>query len=202
LYTSTLFDYRPEFFARLGPAIELGRSFVRPEYQRQYAPLLLLWKGISAVAARRPDHPVLFGAVSISNDYTPASRRLIVRYLESQEDARYACPRLAGLLRPRKAFHPRPGTDNESISLLLRDAEELSAVVADVEPDGKGIPILLKQYLRLGGKLLGFNVDPKFSNTLDGLIMVDLRQVPAALLQRYLGKEAAAKFISHHASAQ
>jgi putative hemolysin len=195
LYTSTLFEYRPEFFSRIGPAIELGRSFVRPEYQKQYAPLLLLWKGIAAIVARRPDHPVLFGAVSISNDYQPVSRRLIVRYLETHQ----LSPDLAGLLRPRKPFHAtRRGTDNESISLMLRDAEELSEVTADIEPDGKGIPILLKQYLRLGGKLLGFNIDPRFSNALDGLIMVDLRQTPSAILQRYLGRDAAATFIAHH----
>ena len=197
LYTSTLFEYRKGFFEQLGPAIELGRSFVRPEYQKQYAPLLLLWKGIAAVAARRPDHPVLFGAVSISNDYGAVSRRLIVRYLEAHQ----LCPDLSGLVRPRKPFDAvRRGTDNESISLMLRDIEELSALTADIEPDGKGVPVLLKQYLRLGGKLLGFNVDARFSNALDGLIMVDLRQTPTAILQRYLGKEAAAKFAAYHAN--
>jgi putative hemolysin len=196
LYTSTLFDYRPEFFAQLGPAIELGRSFVRPEFQKQYAPLLLLWKGIAALVARRPDHPILFGAVSISNDYKAVSRRLIARYLE----ANLLSAGLAGLLRPRKPFHAtRRGTDNESISLMLRDIEELSAVTADIESDGKSIPILLKQYLRLGGKLLGFNVDPRFSDALDALIMVDLRQTPGAILQRYLGKQAAANFVAYHA---
>jgi len=197
LYTSTLFEYRTEFFARLGPAVELGRSFVRVEFQKQYAPLLLLWKGISALVARRPDHPILFGAVSISNDYQPVSRRIMVRYLEAQESS----PELAGLLRPRRPFHSnRRGTDNEAISLMLRDVEELSAVTADIEPDGKGIPILLKQYLRLGGKLLGFNVDAKFSNALDGLILVDLRQSPGAILQRYLGKEAVARFNAYHSN--
>ena len=38
LYTSTLFRYNEKVFEKLGPALELGRSFVRPEYQRQYAP--------------------------------------------------------------------------------------------------------------------------------------------------------------------
>ena len=197
LYTSTLFEYRPGFFARLGPAIELGRSFVRSEYQKHYAPLLLLWKGIAAVIARRPDHPVLFGAVSISNDYQPVSRRLIVRYLEAHQLE----SDLAPLVRPRKPFHAgRRGTDNESISLMLRDVEELSTITGDIEPDGKGVPVLLKQYLRLGGKLLGFNVDAAFSNALDGLIMVDLRQTPRALQQRYLGKGAAEKFVAWHAA--
>ena len=70
LYTSTLFRYDEKIFQKLGPALELGRSFVRPEYQRQYAPLLLLWKGIARMVAMRPEVPVLFGAVSISNDYS------------------------------------------------------------------------------------------------------------------------------------
>jgi putative hemolysin len=197
LYTSTLFEYAPDFFARMGPAVELGRSFVRLEYQKHYAPLLLLWKGISAVIARRRDHPTLFGAVSISNDYQPVSRRLIVRYLEAQQRE----SGLAALVKPRNPFDAaRRGSDNESISLMLRSVDELSTVTADIERDGKGIPILLKQYLRLGGKLLGFNIDPSFSNALDGLIMVDLRQTPVALLQRYLGKEAAAEFLGCHAA--
>jgi putative hemolysin len=195
LYTSTLFEYREEFFERMGPAIELGRSFVVPEWQKHYAPLLLLWKGIATVIARRPDHPILFGAVSISNEYQPVSRRLMVRYLEAHQ----RCADLAGLVRPRRPFDAvRRGSDNESISLMLRSVEELSSVTADIEPDGKGIPILLKQYLRLGGKLLGFSVDASFSNTLDGLIVVDLRRTPAPILQRYLGKEGAATFAAVH----
>jgi hypothetical protein len=81
LYTSTLFRFRPEFFQRNGPAVELGRSFVVPAYQKNYAPLLLLWKGITRVVERRSDAAVLFGAVSISNRYQAASRSLMVNYL-------------------------------------------------------------------------------------------------------------------------
>jgi putative hemolysin len=89
IYTSTLFRYDERFFQKLGPALELGRSFVRPEYQRQYAPLLLLWKGIAQMVARQPEIPVLFGAVSVSNAYNEASRELIYRYFEARmrEDA-------------------------------------------------------------------------------------------------------------------
>ncbi len=48
LYTSTLFRYSKQLLERIGPAVELGRSFIRPEYQKQYAPLLLLWKAIGS----------------------------------------------------------------------------------------------------------------------------------------------------------
>ncbi len=84
------------------------------------------------------------------------------------------------------------------ISRVLRDTEELSAVTSDIEADGKGIPVLLKQYLKLGGKVLGFNLDPQFSHALDGLILVDLRNTEGTILQRYLGREGAKQFMSYH----
>ncbi|MGA2344789.1 MAG: GNAT family N-acyltransferase [Candidatus Sulfotelmatobacter sp.] len=196
LYTSTLFRYDERIFQKLGPAVELGRSFVRPEYQRQYAPLLLLWKGIARMVARRPEVPVLFGAVSISNDYTSASREMIYRFFEAhmQEDE------LAGLIEPRRPF--RPGLlrrwDCSGMHRALRGLDELSQPITDVEADGKGLPILLRQYAKIGGKLLSFNVDRKFSNVLDGLVVVDLRQTEPAVLERYMGREAAARFRRVH----
>ncbi len=198
LYTSTLFRYDQRIFQKLGPALELGRSFVRPEYQRQYAPLLLLWKGIAGLVARRPETPVLFGAVSISNDYNPASREMIYRYFEArmQEDE------LAGMIEPRRPFRPGPlrKWDCRGMSQVLRDLDELSQPIADVEADGKGLPILLRQYAKVGGKLVGFNVDRKFSNVLDGLVVVDLRNTEPAVLERYMGREGAARFRQLHAA--
>ncbi|HUP02987.1 MAG TPA: GNAT family N-acyltransferase [Bryobacteraceae bacterium] len=196
LYTSTLFRYRPGFFERLGPAVELGRSFVRLEYQKQYAPLLLLWKGIGRYVATRPECATLFGGVSISNDYRPFSRRLMVRYLESH-------PRtdLAGMAAPRKAFRPaaRPFREPETPPRAPAGINELSALIEDWEGDGKGVPILIKQYLKTGGKLVACNVDRRFSNALDALIAVDMRQLPGALLERYLGKPGADSFCAWHA---
>ncbi len=199
LYTSTLFRYDEKVFEKLGPALELGRSFVRPEYQRQYAPLLLLWKGIARMVARHPEIPVLFGAVSISNDYNQASREMIYRFFEAhmQQDE------LAGLIEPRRPF--RAGLlrrwDCRGMYHAFRDLDELSQPITDVEADGKGLPILLRQYAKIGGKLVGFNVDRKFSNVLDGLVVVDLRQTEPVVLERYMGREGAARFRQVHAAA-
>ena len=73
LYTLTLFDYESELFDRLGPALELGRSFVRLEYQRSISALFLLWKGIGQYILRHPQYKILFGPVSISNHYETVS---------------------------------------------------------------------------------------------------------------------------------
>jgi putative hemolysin len=200
LYTSTLFRYDERIFQKLGPALELGRSFVRPEYQRQYAPLLLLWKGIARMVAKRPEIPVLFGAVSISNDYNEASREMIYRFFE----ARMREDELAGLIEPRRPFRSAPlrKWDCRGMSRALRDLDELSQPINDVEIDGKGLPILLRQYAKIGGKLVGFNVDRKFSNVLDGLVVVDLRRTEPAVLERYMGRESATRFRQVHTASR
>ena len=200
LYTSTLFRYDTRLLTKIGPALELGRSFVRPEYQRQYAPLLLLWKGISRFVSKRPQAPVLFGAVSISNAYSRASRELIYSFFE----ARKGSDELGGLVTPRHPF--RPGRlrkwDCRAACKALRDLDELSQPIVDVEVDGKGLPILLKQYAKVGGKFLGFNVDHKFSDVLDGLLVVDLRETDPVVLERYMGREALVDFRRYHGLGQ
>lgn len=186
LYTHTLFVYDHRLLEKTGPAVELGRSFIRPEYQKQYAPLLLLWKGIAKLLVSRPEAPVLFGAVSISNEYKPATRRLVAGYLEQ----RYG-HQLSELVRPRKPFRQTRmhEWDFDAIARLVRDYDDLADPVADLEGDGKALPILLKQYLKLGGKMLGFNVDPRFENALDGLVVLDLRETDPAILARLIGKK-------------
>ena len=200
LYTNTVFRYDEQLFLKIGSALELGRSFVRPEYQRQYAPLLLLWKGIARFVAAHPETPVLFGAVSISNEYSSLSREMIVRYFEQRrvkdEDGR----EFADLIQARTPFRaPRLRRwDCGALCSLLRDLEELAEPISDLEEDGKGLPILLKQYAKVGGRLVGFNLDRKFSDVVDGLVIVDLRQTDPSVLERYMGKEGYAGFCRFH----
>ena len=192
LYTNTLFRFKPQFFERLGPAVELGRSFVLPDYQKNYASLLLLWKGIMQFVQRRPEAPVLFGAVSISQAYRDASRGLMASYLSKR-----ASHELAHLVAPRTKFRDSSWWNPQirHFAALAADIEDLSFSISDIEDDGKGVPVLIRQYLKMGGRLLGFNVDPSFSNALDALILADLRSAPLALLERCMGRSAAKAFL-------
>lgn len=134
--------------------------------------------------------------MSISNEYNKTSREMIYQFFEArmQEDE------LARYIVPRRKF--RPGLlrqwDCRAMCRSLRELEELSEPITDLESDGKGLPVLLRQYAKIGGKLLGFNVDRKFSDVLDGLVLVDLRKTVPAVLDRYMGKSAAATFRSIH----
>lgn len=197
LYTQSLFKYGSRLLENIHPAIELGRSFVRAEYQRSFSPLMLLWRGIGRFILRSPRYAVLFGPVSISNDYAPLSRRLIVDYL-SMNNVRAD---LARHVKPRRPFRGARSEIWDQVEIAnLKDIEDLSRLVASIERDSKGVPILLRQYLKLGGRLLGFNADDRFSDALDGLIMVDLRASDPRVLARYMGEEGAAAFLACHGS--
>jgi len=71
-------------------------------------------------------------------------------------------------------------------------------LVAQFERDNKCVPVLLKQYLKLGGTLLGFKLDQDFNNALDGLIMVDLVKTDPKILGKYLGEEQTQAFRAFH----
>jgi putative hemolysin len=195
LYTSTLFDYNDLFLKLLGPALELGRSFVRIEYQKSFASLLLLWKGIGEYVARHPRYCRLIGPVSISNDYRPLSRELLVKFLRK----RNFDPLAPTFVRPKKPFRGRFSLRSLGGNAdTLTDIEALSSLVADVEPDGKGAPVLLRQYLKLGGRMLGFNVDPDFGNALDCLVLVDLRKTNPRVLRKYMSDAGWERFSEAH----
>jgi len=184
LYTHTLFRFEPEFLERLRPGLELGRSFIRPEYQRSVHPLHYLWKAIGAYLARDPRR-YLFGPVSISEEYGEAARELIVAWFEERIRER--------VVRPRCAFRSRNLSHLGALARQARTLSDLCEVISDLESDGREIPVLLRHYLNLGGEVLGFNVDRGFSNALDGLLLLDVENGNSAVLSRYLGTTPHAK---------
>lgn len=195
-YTHTLFRFDRRLLDRLGPSLELGRSFVVPKYQNEYAPLMLLWKGIGRLLATRPRYRRLFGAVSISASYETMTRRLLVAFLRCN----HFDSKLAEFASPR---HPprwtgRPPLPESVWPTVVGDIDEVDQLVREIERGQRGMPILLRQYLRLDAKLLGFSVDRRFGHVIDGLIVVDVAAVDRVVLKRFLGSEGSESFLAHH----
>lgn len=186
LYTSSLFQFLPRFFEQLGPALELGRSFIRPEYQRDFAPLYLLWRGIARYLEGRPEIRMLFGAVSVSNRYSEASRQLLAEFVNCR-----APHPLAGYVRPRNPFRPTLAgvTELRRLAHSTRSLDGLSRILRDLDPAQDSVPVLLRQYEKLGGAVLALNVDENFSEVLDCLLLVDLNQASHPLLRRLFRRE-------------
>ncbi|MBP9838152.1 MAG: lysophospholipid acyltransferase family protein [Proteobacteria bacterium] len=196
LYSSTLFNYKAQILEQMGPAIELGRSFISLDYQKNYTSLLLLWKGIATYVVRNPRYKILFGPVSINNEYDSISRELIRMFLKANN----FLPDLARMIKARNPMGKTKvlGMDIETTSVVVKDINDVADLLQDIQSRQKSVPVLLKQYLKLGGKLLGFNVDTSFGDVLDGLIFVDLMETDTKLLERYMGKEGIRKFYAYY----
>lgn len=187
IYNSQFFRFNQNILQVMRRGLEMGRAFICKDYQRHPASLDTLWMGIGHYLARHPEYRYLYGTVSISGEYTPASRALMLSYLK----AHCMNEELAGEV---KALYPPDGIellseDARLVPTALTELRLLTGLVADLEPDNKSIPVLLRQYLRLGGKMLSFGVDNDFGGTLDCLVLVDMAQAPQRILDRYCGKD-------------
>jgi len=196
LYTNTLFRFEKPFLANLEAAVEMGRSFIIKAYQRNLASLPLLWKGIAHWIARNPRYKKLFGPVSISKDYSSLSRKMIVEFLQDNR----MHPNLSSFVKARNPFRYMRTRRmmREFISADLQNVDDCSALISSLETDGKGIPTLLKHYLKLNATLLSFNVDKDFSSVVDGLIMVDFTETDPRLLSKYMGEENCRQYLASH----
>ena len=172
----------------------MGRSFIHPDYQRHPLVLDLLWRGIGRYVAKKPQFHTLFGAVSISREHSDLARALIEEcMLESfcaeqrfLDDVRPVAPlRVSGKLWTREML-----TSLTHISVVNK-------LVGRCDP-GKALPTLLRHYLSLNGRFVCFSLNKVFNDSLDGLILVDLRETPKKYLKRYLGKDGAANFLAYH----
>ena len=185
IYNSIFFHFCPAFLQTIAQGLEMGRAVITPEYQRQPASLDTLWMGIGRFLNKHPQYKYLYGTVSISPNYSFAARALMLTYMKQTcMDAS-----LSRLIRARHA--PRQmellSEDARLLSQALPDLRALSAMVSELE-GGMGIPVLLKQYLRLGGKMVSFGIDENFGGTLDCFVVVDLAATPERARRRYRGK--------------
>ncbi len=196
LYLNTLFELKAEFFRRIGPALELGRSFVRPEYQKNPLALHVLWKGIGAFVANNPQYKCLIGPVSISNDFSKNALRLIVASVLNHH---FHLP-LARLVRARR---PVDRSLYANWDALLRSdnvlpIEHLDGLIENLEWDAKPLPVLLRHYVRLGGKVVAFHRDTDFASCIDALVVLDLRTMDTRIRSKYLGSEGARRYAELH----
>ena len=183
-YVSELFKIKTQFTPVLKKGIELGRSWIRKEYQQRPLPLFLLWKGILKYLIDNPRYRYLIGPVSISNSFSKFSKSLIVDYINRN----HFDHEMARHVRPRKKFKVDFSSIDTDLLMAGDDSfKGLDNLISEVETRNMKVPVLLRQYIALNAKIICFNIDPKFSDCLDGFLMLDLQKVPQDILEK-LGK--------------
>jgi putative hemolysin len=183
-YITELFKLKTQFTPVLRKSLELGRSWIRKEYQTKPLPLFLLWKGILKFLIDNPRYRYLIGPVSISNSFSKFSKSLIVDYINRN----HFDHELAQYVKPRKKFKVDFSSIDTDVLMAGEDSfKGLDNLISEVETRNMKVPVLLRQYIALNAKIISFNIDPKFADCLDGFLVLDLEQVPQDILDK-LGK--------------
>lgn len=180
-YLKSLFKIKKRFHTILEESLELGRSFIAPDYQKKPLPLFLLWKGILYMMLKNPEYRYLIGPVSISNDYSDLAKEMIIKFIMKH----HFDYKLANCVKPRHKFKFK--TKNIDTDIMIEAAQEdinkLDKHIGKFESKDVRLPVLLKKYISLNAKIIGFNRDPLFNDCLDGLIVLDIYEVPDKILK-------------------
>ncbi len=176
-YVSTLFKFDESFGETLKKTIELGRSFVTVEYQREVLPLVLLLRGLAVVVTKNPEIKHFIGPVSISSWYPKFYQSLIVKYVTEKHPVN---GELAHVASPTTPFHPDfLKVDSDVLMKDYMDSvDKFDKFMFRLSNGSYRMPTLFKKYLKLNAKFLCFNVDPDFNDTLDALLFLTFTDFP------------------------
>lgn len=180
-YIQDLFRVDPELHAMMSQSIEMGRAYIVKEYQQKPMPLFLLWKGIVHTTLRFPEHKYLIGGVSISNQFSNFSKSLMIEFMKSN----YWDPYVAQYIRPKKEFKVKlKDADKEFVfDETQADLNKFDRLIDEVEPGSLRLPVLIKKYIKQNAKVVAFNVDPLFNNSVDGLMYIKIADLPESTVK-------------------
>ena len=180
-YLQNLFRFEPELYKMMSQSIEMGRAFIIKEYQQKPMPLFLLWKGIVHTTLRFPEHKYLIGGVSISNQFSNFSKSLMVEFMKSH----YYDPYIAQYVYPKKEFKVKlKDADKDFVfDEAAADLNKFDKFIDEIEPGALRLPVLLKKYIKQNARLVAFNVDPLFNNSVDGLMYIKIADLPESTVR-------------------
>lgn len=180
-YISSLFRMGHRLDPILQQSVELGRSFIVAEYQKHRLSLFLLWKGILFYLISNTRFRYIIGPVSISNQYQDVSKELIIQFITKH----YFDLDLSEHVTPRNAFKPKiKKVDTDALlDSTQSDMKKMDKIISEIEPSSFTMPVLLKKYLQQNARIISFNCDPKFNNALDGLMYLDMQNLPADTIE-------------------
>lgn len=175
-YVDSLFDIDPSVEGMLHETIELGRSFVTVDYQKDILPLMLLLKGLMYTIMRHPEMNYFIGPVSISSWYPKFYQSLIVYYVKTK----HTNDELSKKFTPHTPFVP--DFNKCDVDVLMEKnmdtVEKFDRYLMKLSNGDYRMPTLFKKYLKINSKFLCFNVDPDFNDTLDGLLLLKFTDYP------------------------
>ena len=190
LATSHMFHFSEKFIKEYLPyTIELGRSFVSPEYQSSKAGAKAifardnLWDGLGALAIQRPNMKYFFGKMTMYPEYNREARDLIQYFLFKHFEDK---EKLVGPMEP--LVIKTPVSYMESILTESEFKEDYKLLNAEVRKLGVNIPPLVNAYMNLSPtmKMFGGGVNHEFSEAEETCILISFDEIYESKVSRHI----------------
>ncbi|MBQ8421005.1 MAG: GNAT family N-acetyltransferase [Bacteroidales bacterium] len=190
LATAHMFHFSDKFIKEYLPyTIELGRSFVAPEYQSSKAgtkalfALDNLWDGLGALCIQRPDMKYFFGKMTMYPEYNRQARDLIQHFLFKHFEDK---EKLVTPVEPLKIE-----TDVKYLDSILTEKEfkdDYKLLNAEVRRLGVNIPPLVNSYMSLSPtmKMFGGGINHEFSEAEETCILITFDEIYEAKKDRHI----------------
>lgn len=188
--TSHMFSFSPKFLSDYLPyTIELGRSFVRIEYQntRQGAKALFtldnLWDGLGSLTVIYPEIKYLFGKVTMYPSYIAACRDMILYFLHKY------FPDPDALVRPLKPLEI--SSDLASLEAMFCGGDfksDYRILNSEVHARGLNIPPLVNAYMGLSPtmRMFGTAINDEFGNVEESGIFLTISEIFPQKKERHI----------------
>lgn len=190
LATSRLFNFSDQYIKDYLPfTIELGRSFVQPEYQTtKYGSKALyaldnLWDGLGALIVNNPSKRYFFGKVTMYKNYNERARNLILYFMEKH------FPDNEKIVYPVDPFET--GMDRKEMATIFTSndyMEDYKTLSQNVRAFGEKIPPLINAYMGLSPSMRTFGtvVNQYFGNVEETAIMVTINDMYLKKVERHI----------------
>lgn len=192
LSTSHYFDFSEKFIKDYLPfTIELGRSWVQPNYQPAINPrkglyaLDNIWDGLGALVVQNPAIKYFFGKVTMYPTYDRESRDFLLHFMQ------HYFPDNDQLMR---AYEPLVQSyDREFVENELKDLDfkaGFKVLNSYVRQRGEMIPPLVNIYMNLSPtmKTFGTAVNADFGNVEETGILVTIADIYPDKKERYINQ--------------
>ena len=190
LATAHMFHFSEKFIKEYLPyTIELGRSFIAPEYQSRQAGMKALfaldnlWDGLGALAIEKPDMKYFFGKMTMYPEYNREARDLIQHFLfkHFEDKEKLVTPVDPLVIETDKAYM-------DSILTAEDFDEDYKLLNAAVRKHGVNIPPLVNSYMSLSPtmKMFGGGINHEFSEAEETCILITFDEIHDAKKERHI----------------
>lgn len=204
LASSAYFNFSEKFMTRYLPHLmELGRSFVHPDYQsgnrgrKSLYALDNLWDGLGAIVIENPFIKYLFGKVTMYTHFNQRARDMIIYFLRRH----FSDPDGLAKVKDPASIDFHEGTMKQ-IFTGRSYKENYRILSLEVRKLNETIPPLINAYMNLSPTMRTFGtfINHKFGGVEETGIMITLRDIYVEKINRHLAsykKDFEIRWFSH-----